>query len=170
MAESPDPDAQSDEEPSVASAGDAAGAGEAANGDNTAADGDDDAAGPTDPSRSAEGTGVQDGPGGREVVVPMPLYKTVVVFSTLIAIVSFIGGFLLIDAATLQVSLVRTLVLGALAAVGLRPGTGLVTGAFAVAGLSLIAFGAAVYVLGTRFRFREMGKPQEDSGEGSGNG
>jgi len=160
MADSPDSSPQSDEKPTVSDAGDAAGV----------VDDDGAAAEPADRAPGAEETGVRRGPGGREVAVPMPLYKTIVVFSTLIAIVSFVGGFLLIDAATLQVSLVRTLVLGALAAAGLQPDTGLVTGAFAVAGLSLIAFGAAVYVLGTRFRFREMGKPQEDSGEGSGNG
>ncbi|SDY30023.1 DUF7315 family membrane protein [Halopenitus persicus] len=112
-----------------------------------------------------EPTGPTEGPGGREIVVPLRLYKTVTVFSTLIAIIAFVGGFILIDAATLQVSLLRTVIGGALASVGLTPSADVLTAALAAAGLVSIVFGSAVYVFGTRFRARGMGKSQEDSGE-----
>ncbi|SEG29927.1 hypothetical protein SAMN04488133_1802 [Halobellus limi] len=106
---------------------------------------------------------------GRDVVVPMRLYKTVTVFSTLIAVVSVVFGFMLLDAATLSVSFLGNFVRGALAAVGLGVADGILSTVFAVVGLSIIAFGAGVYVIGTRFRARGMGKSQEDSGEGSNN-
>jgi len=106
---------------------------------------------------------------GRDVVVPMRLYKTVTVFSTLIAVVSVVLGFMLLDAATLNVSFLGNIVRGVLAAVGLAIGDGLLSTAFAVFGLAIIAFGAGVYVIGTRFRARGMGKSQEDSGEDSNN-
>jgi hypothetical protein len=106
---------------------------------------------------------------GRDVVVPMRLYKTVTVFSTLIAVVSVVFGFMLLDAATLSVSFLGNFVRGALAAIGLGVADGFLSTVFAVAGLSIIAFGAGVYVIGTRFRARGMGKSQEDSGEGSNN-
>ena len=37
---------------------------------------------------------------GRDVEVPLPVYKVVTVFSTLIAVVLVVGGFLALDAAT----------------------------------------------------------------------
>lgn len=40
-----------------------------------------------------EPTGVQESPDGREIVVPLALYKTITVFSTLAAIVTFSWGF-----------------------------------------------------------------------------
>jgi len=104
------------------------------------------------------------------VVVPLRLYKTITVFSTLIAVVGFIAGFILIDAATLQVSLLRTVVVGLLSSVGVAPSADLLTALLALAGLSLIAGSAATYVVGTRFRAQGMGKSQEDSGEVSDNG
>lgn len=106
----------------------------------------------------------------RDVVVPDRLYKTVTVFSTLIAVVGVVLGFALLDAATLQVSFLRALVGAALAAVGLDVSAGALTAAFALLGLASIGFGAAVYVIGTRFRARGMGNSQEDSDEGSDNG
>nr|WP_256421737.1 hypothetical protein [Halobellus rarus] len=99
----------------------------------------------------------------------MRLYKTVTVFSTLIAVVSVVFGFMLLDAATLSVSFLGNFVRGALAAVGLGVADGILSTVFAVVGLSMIAFGAGVYVIGTRFRARGMGKSQEDSGEESSN-
>ena len=119
---------------------------------------------------ASDGTGPREGPSGREVVVPMRLYKTVTVFSTLIAVVLFVLGFVLIDAATLQISLIRRTVITVLAVGGVSPATDVLTALLAIAGLSLIALGSAVYVFGTRFRARGMGKPQEDSSEGSDNG
>ena len=120
-------------------------------------------------------TGDDDGPrvgtdGRRDVVVPMRLYKTVTVFSTLIAVVCVVGGFVVLDAATLQWSVLRQVVTGALAFVGVRPPADLLSAVLAVVGLGVIAFGAGVYVLGTRFRARGMGNSQEDSNEGTNNG
>jgi len=108
--------------------------------------------------------------GRRDVVVPMRLYKTITVFSTLIAVVGVVFGFVLLDAATIRLSLLRRLVIGALRAVGVVPPTTLLSAVLAVLGLASIAFGAGVYVLGTRFRARGMGNPQEDADESSSNG
>ena len=91
---------------------------------------------------------------GREVVVPLRLYKTVTVFTTLIAIAGFVGGFMLLDAATNTAS---------------AP-IDEVNPALAVAGLLLIAAGSAVWIYGTRFRAAGMGKPKDESGEGNDNG
>jgi len=108
--------------------------------------------------------------GGRDVVVPMRLYKTVTVFSTLIAVVSVVFGFVLLDAATIRLSLLRRLVIGALGFVGVSPPATVLSAVLAVLGLGVIAFGAGIYVLGTRFRARGMGNPQEDADESSDNG
>jgi hypothetical protein len=108
--------------------------------------------------------------GSREVVVPMRLYKTVTVFSTLVAVVAVVVGFTLLDAATLEMSLLRGVVVGALAAAGIRPSPDVLGAALAVCGLATIGFGAGVYTLGTRFRARGMGNAQEDGNEGSTDG
>jgi len=107
---------------------------------------------------------------GRDVVVPLRVYKTVTVFSTLIAILGVVVGFVLLDAATIRLSLLRRAVLGLLGAVGVTPPETVLSAALAVAGLAAISFGAGVYVLGTRFRARGMGNPQEDADESSDNG
>ncbi|ELZ92728.1 DUF7315 family membrane protein [Haloferax sulfurifontis] len=121
--------------------------------------------------RTGESDGARRGRRGRrDIVVPMRLYKTITVFSTLIAVVSVVLGFVFLDAATLQVSALRAVVAGALGALGVGVADGLLSTALAVVGLSIIAFGAVVYTLGTRFRAQGMGKSQEDSGEDSNNG
>ncbi len=94
------------------------------------------------------------GPAGRDVVVPLRLYKTVVVFSTLIAAGSVVAGFLVIDAATRA---------------GRAPPSE-VDGPLAVLGLALIAAGAAVFAFGSRFRAPGMGKAKDDTDEASGDG
>lgn len=101
--------------------------------------------------------------GGRDVVVPLRLYKTVVVFSTLIAVVSVVVGFTLLDAATLRVSVVRALVVGTLSTVGVVPSEGALSTVLAALGLSIIAAGAGVYTLGTRFRTAGMGNAEADA-------
>lgn len=111
-----------------------------------------------------------DAGGRREVIVPMRLYKTVTVFSTLVAVVSVVTGFLLLDAATLQVGIFRRLASGLFALLGVRPPSGTLDAVLAAAGLGVMAFGAGFYVLGTRFRTPEMGKSQEDSREETSNG
>ncbi|SDZ87056.1 hypothetical protein SAMN04488065_0905 [Haloplanus vescus] len=108
--------------------------------------------------------------GGRDVVVPMRLYKTVTVFSTLIAICSVVFGFVLLDAATIRLSLLRRLVTGVLRAVGVVAPASVLSAVLAVFGLASIALGAGVYVLGTRFRAPGMGNAQEDGDEPSDNG
>ncbi|SFR41103.1 hypothetical protein SAMN04487947_1095 [Halogeometricum rufum] len=105
--------------------------------------------------------------GRRDVVVPMRLYKTVTVFSTLIAVVSVVFGFMLLDAATLNVSFLGSIVTGGLSVLGVSVADGVVSTALAIVGLAVIGFGAGVYTLGTRFRARGMGKSQEDSDEDS---
>jgi hypothetical protein len=116
------------------------------------------------------GIEVSEGPGGRDVVVPMRLYKTVIVFSTLIAVVAVVVGFMFLDAATLQVSILRAVVAGLFDAVGIGVPSQVLSAGLAVTGLLVIGFGAVVYTLGTRFRARGMGKSQEDTDEGSNNG
>ena len=95
----------------------------------------------------------------------MRLYKTITVFSTLIAVITVVGGFFLLDAATLQVSILRTVIASVLDAVGLSVLTGVLSTALAVCGLVVIGFGAGVYTLATRFRAEGMGKSQEDASE-----
>jgi hypothetical protein len=108
--------------------------------------------------------------GRRDVEVPMRLYKTITVFSTLIAVVTVVAGFFLLDAATLQVSFLRALIAGLLGAVGFSVPTGLLSTALAVVGLLVIAFGAGVYTLATRFRAEGMGNAQEAADEEETNG
>lgn len=100
----------------------------------------------------ADDEGSSDPSPDRDVVVPLRLYKTVTVFSTLIAILCVVGGFLLLDAATLRASLLRQVVESLLAALGVEPAPSVLSAAFAVAGLVVVGLGAAIYVFGTRFR------------------
>ncbi|WP_246310198.1 DUF7315 family membrane protein [Halorarum halophilum] len=130
-----------------------------------------DGSGGRDEGAGREGIRVNtDQRGSRDIVVPLRLYKTVTVFSTLIAVGCVVIGFALLDAATLQVSLVRTFLVDLLGFVGLSPASDVLTGIFAVLGLAIIAFGAGVYVVGTRFRAEGMGNAQDDDAEESTNG
>lgn len=120
-----------------------------ANGDEVAAKAnvDDD----TDADSVAEATA---GSSGREVVVPLRLYKTITVFSTLIAVVSILAGFVILDRATQRATVSPediNLVLALLA-------------------VALIVGGSAVYAFSTRFRTAEMGKSKDATDEGSDNG
>ena len=103
--------------------------------------------------------------GRRDVVVPIRLYKTITVFSTLIATACILGGFIFIDAATLQVSVLRRLLLSGLASIGLGVDQELFTGVLAIIGLSLMAAGTGVFVFSRRFRAPGMGNAPEDSDE-----
>lgn len=125
----------------------------------------------TDPAEQPPESDASSGSrGSRDIVVPMRLYKTVTVFSTLIAVVSVVVGFVLLDAATLSVSFIRQALTGLLGALGIVVAEDVLTAALALAGLAVIGFGAGVYIVGTRFRAQGMGKSQEDSDEGSDNG
>ncbi|MFB6173824.1 MAG: hypothetical protein ABEI39_04200 [Halobacteriales archaeon] len=95
-----------------------------------------------------------DDEGRREVVVPLRLYKTVTVFSTLLAVLGVVGGFVLLDRATARASL---------PAGGIDPW-------LAAAGLALIAGGGVVYVYGARFQAPGMGTPKDDADESEGDG
>ena len=103
--------------------------------------------------------------GRRDIVVPLRLYKTITVFSTLIAAVSILIGFILLDAATLRVSVLRSLIVAGIEAVGITPNQDLLGGLLGIAGLGLMAFGSGVFVLSSRFRAPGMGNAQEDADE-----
>lgn len=123
-----------------------------------------------DSDTPAEPRESDDQPGPRDVVVPMEVYKVVTVFSTLIAVPAVVLGFMFLDAATLQVSFMRRIVLTILSAVGLVPDSAVLSAVLAIVGLLLIALGAGVYVLGARFRAEGMGNAEEDANEQSTNG
>jgi hypothetical protein len=89
-----------------------------------------------------------EGAGGRDVVVPLALYKRITVFSTLFAVVAVLAGFILLDMATGRAS--RDL--------------SEVNVVLAVAGLLSIGAGAAVYAFSTRFRTSGMGNPKDGEG------
>ena len=88
-----------------------------------------------------------EGPGGRDVEVPLEIYKVVTVFSTLFAIGMVVLGFVLLDwgtqRATADLSDVNVLI--------------------TVAGLLSIAVGAGTYAFSTRFRATDMGKSKDDA-------
>lgn len=90
----------------------------------------------------------------RDVVVPMRVYKAVTVFTTLFAVVTVVGGFIVLDSATnrAQASLAD------------------VDPLLALLGIGLIVAGAAAYAFSTRFRAEGMGKSKDDTDEGSDNG
>ena len=110
------------------------------------------------PSDDRGDTGVDaDGeatPGGRDVVVPLRLYKTVTVFSTLFAIGAILAGFVLMDRGTQRATASPEEVSLPLVALG----------------LSFILGGSAVYAFSTRFRAEGMGKPKDDTAERSDDG
>ena len=107
---------------------------------------------------------------GRDVVVPDRMYKTVAVFSTLIAIVAVVVGFMLLDAASLQAGIARSVVGFVMNLLGITATTSTLNAVLVIAGLAAIAGGAWVYTIGSRFRARGMEKPQEDSDETPDNG
>jgi hypothetical protein len=92
--------------------------------------------------------------GPRDVVVPLRLYKTVTVFSTLFAIVFVLGGFVLLDTATDRAT----------------ADVSEIDPALAILGVAGIVGGAAVYAFSTRFRAEGMGKPKDESDEPSNDG
>ena len=92
--------------------------------------------------------------GGRDVVVPLRLYKTVIVFATLIAIVLVIAGFVVLDVATQRATL--------------QPGQ--VNPIVGLLGVGLIVGGGAVYAFASRFRAEGMGKDKDQADESPDNG
>jgi len=133
----------------------------------TTADGaDDDAtAGTATDDATVSGTTVDDapdessadaasGPDARSVTVPTRVYKSVTVFSTLFAVVTVVGGFIVLDAATNRAS------------VSLAEADPVL----ALAGVGLIVLGAVTYAFSTRFQAEEMGNAKDDDDEPSNNG
>jgi hypothetical protein len=118
-------------------------------GTDTAADSADE----TDESPEETVTATDDGK-SRDVVVPMRVYKAVTVFTTLFAVATVVGGFILLDLATdtgqAPVEEINVVV--------------------ALAGIGLVVAGAAAYAYSTRFRTEGMGKSKDDTDEDSDNG
>lgn len=98
--------------------------------------------------------GRSDSSNRREIVVPLRLYKTITVFSTIIAIASVLGGFIVLDVATdsTQADINEVSVL------------------LSILGIGLIAFGGVTYAFSTRFQTAEMGNAKDDEDEESDNG
>ena len=94
------------------------------------------------------------GPDARSVTVPTRVYKSVTVFSTLFAVVTVVGGFVVLDAATKRAS------------VSLAEADPVL----ALAGIGLIVIGAVTYAFSTRFQAEEMGNAKDDDDEPSNNG
>jgi hypothetical protein len=92
--------------------------------------------------------------GGRDVVVPLRLYKTVTVVSTLLAVAGVVAGFMLLDMATNAG----------------RAAVADINGPLALLGLLSILGGAGVFAYGSRFRAPGMGKAKDDTDEPSGDG
>lgn len=92
----------------------------------------------------------------RSVVVPDRVYKAVTVFSTLFAIVTVVGGFVVLDAATQR------------ATVALSE----VDPLLALAGIGLVVVGAVTYAFSTRFEAEGMGNgnAKNEADEPSDNG
>lgn len=88
--------------------------------------------------------------GGRpEVVVPMDLYKTVTVFSTLFSIALVVAGMIALDSATARAT----------------RSAGEVNLPIAIVGVAAIVLGAATYAFAARFRAAGMGNPKDADDE-----
>ena len=107
----------------------------------------------TSGENEADGNGDDDGK-TRDVVVPMRVYKAVTVFTTLFAVVTVVGGFVVLDTATNRA----------------RASFSEIDPLLALVGIALIVAGAAAYAFSTRFRADGMGKSKDDADEGSDNG
>lgn len=92
--------------------------------------------------------------GRREVVLPERLYRTVTVFSTLIAIVGVVAGFVLLDMATMQATASFEEVNVWLASLGI---------------LAILG-GGATYAYAARFQAEGMRKDKDATDEPSNNG
>lgn len=99
-------------------------------------------------------TGPRSRDGRREVIVPVRLYKTITVFSTLIAVIAVVGGFVLIDEATGRAT-------RALSEVNVP---------LALGGIAILIGGALQYAYAQRFQAEGMAtdKTEEDSSSDNG--
>jgi len=87
--------------------------------------------------------------GRPEVVVPMDLYKTVTVFSTLFSIALVVAGMIALDSATARAT----------------RSAGEVNLPIAILGVVAIVLGAATYAFAARFRAEGMGNPKDADDE-----
>ncbi|MFB6183157.1 MAG: hypothetical protein ABEI96_01265 [Haloarculaceae archaeon] len=101
-------------------------------------------------SRTVESRTVE----SRTVVVPNRIYKAVTVFSTLFAVVTVVGGFVVLDTATNRATAPLSQVDPILA----------------LAGLFLVALGAVTYAFSTRFKADGMENAKDAADERSNNG
>ncbi len=90
----------------------------------------------------------------RDVIVPLRVYKTVVVFSTLFAVGFVVAGFMALDTATQRANAPPSEVDVPIAALG----------------IGLIAAGGLVYAFASRFRAPGMGTTKTDDGQRSDDG
>ncbi|WP_336002533.1 DUF7315 family membrane protein [Halorientalis halophila] len=115
---------------------------------------DDDASDEAGDDPASDGSSADESDDARGVEVPMRVYKAVTVFTTLFAIITVVGGFVLLDSATNRAtaSLSEIRPVAALLAIG------------------LILVGAAAYAFSTRFQAAGMGKSKDDTDEHTDNG
>jgi hypothetical protein len=121
----------------------------------------------------ADGDTVTDGDAAdfrSDVIVPLAIYKRVTVVSTVLASVLVVAGFLLLDAATKQTRLLRSPIESLFEWVGVGISSNSLSVLLGVAGLAVIALGAAIYVFGARFRTAGMGSDKTDATENDDNG
>ena len=76
----------------------------------------------------------------REVIVPTPLYKSIIIFSTFFAIITIVAGFIALDTATQK----ATQPLSSIDPV------------LALMGIASIAIGTFVYAFASRFKTKGM--------------
>ncbi len=109
---------------------------------------------PGDGVADREGGVGSDEEGDRDIEVPMRVYKSITVFTTMFAILTVVGGFVLLDSATNRATASLS---------DIQP-------VAALAGVGLIVVGAAAYAFSTRFRAEGMGKSKDDTDESVDNG
>jgi len=102
------------------------------------------------------------------IVVPMRMYKGITVFSTLIATVLVVLGFVCFDAATRTDHLLRTSLRWVFESVGVTPSVSALNVLFGLFGVGLILVGAGSYILGTRFKTQEMVDGSNSESESAG--
>jgi len=122
--------------------------------DDSTSDQPSDSASPDDSIAQRRDGDADDSKSGRDVEVPMRVYKAVTVFTTLFAVVTVVVGFALLDLATDRA----------------RAALSEIDPVLALVGIALILGGAAAYAFSTRFRAEGMGKPKDDTDEDSDNG
>lgn len=125
---------------------------------------------PTHDVRADEEFGPVGDTGPRDIVVPARLFKLVTVVTTLLAIPTVVLGFMFLDAATLQTNVARRTVLFVVSWLGLPIDESLVSILLGLVGVGLIAAGAGIYIVGSRFRAAGMGNAEDDTAEDSTNG